>query len=40
MQAGLGGLLGPLFGTVFYEIGGYKAPFFVMGSSFLLLVII
>uniref|UniRef100_A0A0K0EQY5 MFS domain-containing protein n=1 Tax=Strongyloides stercoralis TaxID=6248 RepID=A0A0K0EQY5_STRER len=29
--AGIGYTLGPLFGGIFYDVGGYKLPFFVIG---------
>lgn len=36
---GLGMLAGPVVGSFLYELGGFKLPFFVMGSMLFLLVI-
>jgi MFS family permease len=40
IASGLGTLLGPIIGTVFYTIGGYQAPFFGIASIYLLIVIV
>ena len=37
---GLGCLFGPILGTFFYHIGGYKAPFFAIASIYLQMVIV
>ena len=37
---GLGALAGPIVGTFFYHIGGYKAPFFAIASIYLQMVIV
>ena len=36
---GLGMLSGPIFGSILYEIGGFKLPFFVTGALLFLLTI-
>ena len=35
-SAGVGLLLGPFIGAIFYSIGGYLLPFFVTGNIILL----
>lgn len=32
ISSGLGFLLGPLLGSVFYSLGGYELPFIVFGT--------
>ena len=36
ISAGLGFLIGPLLGSVFYTLGGYELPFLVFGTIALL----
>ena len=33
---GLGTMIGPLIGSFLYIMAGYKAPFFVMGTAYLI----
>ena len=37
---GLGCLFGPIIGTFFYHVGGYKAPFFAIASIYLQMVVL
>lgn len=38
--SGLGALLGPLLGSFFYFYGGFKAPFFTIGFTYLVMVFV
>ena len=38
MASGLGLLVGPLFGSAFYSIGGYAFPFMAMGIVYAVMV--
>jgi len=38
--SGLGGLVGPLLGSLFYYIMGYQGPFFSIGTIYLIMVIV
>lgn len=40
VTCGLGAFIGPLVGSMFYFLGGYKAPFFCVGFFYLLMVIV
>ena len=40
IAAGLGFMIGPLIGSVFFEIGGFKLPFLVIASLFFVFLII
>ena len=35
---GLGMLAGPIFGSILYEVGGFKLPFFVTGALLFVLI--
>jgi len=35
---GMGALFGPMLGVIFYNFGGYKAPFFIIGGVYLVMV--
>jgi len=38
ISAGIGALLAPLLGMVLYNIGGFKAPFLVLGVVYLMMI--
>jgi len=38
LVTGLAAFFGPLLGTIFYEFAGYKGPFFVIGSLYILMI--
>ena len=40
VTCGLGAFIGPLVGSMFYFLGGYKAPFFCVGFFYLFMVIV
>ena len=37
--AGIGGIIGPLLGSAIYFLGGFQAPFFVIGSGYFVVVV-
>lgn len=37
---GLGTLAGPIMGSYLYLLGGFKCPFFVVGSTLIVLMVI
>jgi len=34
----MGALFGPMLGVIFYNLGGYKAPFFFIGGFYFVMV--
>ena len=36
-SAGVGLLLGPILGTIFYSLGGYMLPFVVLGLAYFII---
>lgn len=38
LTSGIAGIIGPIFGSVLYTLGGFKAPFFTIGTLYVLIV--